>query len=48
MLVGYMRISKADGSQVTTCNAMLCSPPASMTGIYMKTPPPASGMTGPA
>jgi hypothetical protein len=47
MLVGYMRVSKADGSQVTDLQRDAFSPPASMPGTSTRTPPPTSAMIAP-
>ena len=48
MLVGYMRVSKADGSQTTNCNATRCSPPASTPTTSTTTTPPDAATTAPA
>ena len=46
VLIGYMRVFKADGSQTSTYSAMRCSPPASNRGTSTRTRPPASAITG--
>ena len=45
MLVGYMRASKADGSQTVEPNATRCSPPASPLPTSITTTHPDAAMT---
>ena len=47
MLVGYMRASKADGSQTVEPNATRCSPPASPLPTSTTTTHPGAAMTAP-
>ena len=48
MLVGYVRVSKADGSQATDLQRDALNAAGVEPGMSTRTRPPASGTTGPA